>query len=107
MTQFAIVILEANTTLIVPDHEFTEAQRAAVVHMVANRGKAPASPIVTEVAAAVAPVVPSPTDKVAKVGMARAQGYTGDPCTQCQGMRVKRNGSCTVCDDCGATTGCS
>jgi ribonucleoside-diphosphate reductase alpha chain len=34
-------------------------------------------------------------------------GYTGEQCSGCGSMRVKRNGSCTVCDDCGTTSGCS
>ena len=34
-------------------------------------------------------------------------GYTGEQCDNCGSMRVKRNGSCTVCEDCGSTTGCS
>ncbi|MFH0927233.1 MAG: LAGLIDADG family homing endonuclease [Candidatus Micrarchaeota archaeon] len=42
-----------------------------------------------------------------KVKQARALGYTGDQCGGCGSMKVKRNGSCTVCIDCGATSGCS
>jgi ribonucleoside-diphosphate reductase alpha chain len=38
---------------------------------------------------------------------ARLSGYTGDPCTNCGSMQVKRNGSCLVCEGCGTTTGCS
>ena len=38
---------------------------------------------------------------------AKSFGYTGEPCSNCGSMRVKRNGSCTVCDDCGTTSGCS
>lgn len=38
---------------------------------------------------------------------ARAKGYTGEQCISCGSMRVKRNGSCTVCEDCGTTSGCS
>ncbi len=38
---------------------------------------------------------------------ARSFGYTGEQCANCGSMRVKRNGSCTVCDDCGSTSGCS
>jgi len=38
---------------------------------------------------------------------AQAFGYTGEQCSNCGSMRVKRNGSCTVCDDCGSTSGCS
>ncbi len=34
-------------------------------------------------------------------------GYTGEQCPECGSIRVKRNGSCTVCEDCGATSGCS
>ncbi|HRI31127.1 MAG TPA: vitamin B12-dependent ribonucleotide reductase, partial [Candidatus Kapabacteria bacterium] len=42
-----------------------------------------------------------------KVYEAKAKGYTGEQCSNCASMRVKRNGSCTVCDDCGTTSGCS
>ena len=38
---------------------------------------------------------------------AKLQGYTGEQCRECSSMKVKRNGSCTVCEDCGTTTGCS
>jgi ribonucleoside-diphosphate reductase alpha chain len=36
-----------------------------------------------------------------------AQGFTGDPCENCQSLRMVRNGSCLKCVDCGETTGCS
>ena len=36
-----------------------------------------------------------------------AQGFTGDPCDNCQSLRMVRNGSCLKCTDCGSTTGCS
>ncbi len=36
-----------------------------------------------------------------------SMGYTGEMCTQCGSSRVKRNGSCIVCEDCGSTSGCS
>ena len=42
-----------------------------------------------------------------KVQKALQKGYTGDQCTGCGSMRVRRNGACTVCDDCGQTSGCS
>lgn len=38
---------------------------------------------------------------------AKAIGYTGEQCENCGSIRVRRNGSCTVCDDCGTTSGCS
>lgn len=48
-------------------------------------------------------IAPSVTMKSA----ARSVGYTGNPCTNCGGWRMRRNGTCEVCDDCGTTTGCS
>jgi len=48
----------------------------------------------------------SATKVTTKAG-ATALGYTGEQCSNCNSMRVKRNGSCTVCDDCGTTSGCS
>lgn len=44
---------------------------------------------------------------VDKIKKARALGFTGDMCTTCGSMNVKKNGSCNVCIDCGTTTGCS
>jgi ribonucleoside-diphosphate reductase alpha chain len=38
---------------------------------------------------------------------AKRFGYTGEQCSNCGSIRVKRNGSCTVCEDCGETSGCS
>ncbi|NUN11489.1 adenosylcobalamin-dependent ribonucleoside-diphosphate reductase [Candidatus Micrarchaeota archaeon] len=41
------------------------------------------------------------------IAEAKAKGYIGEPCASCGSMRVKRNGSCGVCEDCGSTSGCS
>ena len=38
---------------------------------------------------------------------AKEQGFTGAQCLNCSSMKVKQNGSCQVCIDCGETTGCS
>jgi len=38
---------------------------------------------------------------------ARAQGYTGDPCSNCQQLTLVRNGTCLKCVSCGSTSGCS
>jgi ribonucleoside-diphosphate reductase alpha chain len=38
---------------------------------------------------------------------AKLHGYTGSMCGGCGSIRMKRNGSCEVCLDCGATSGCS
>ena len=50
---------------------------------------------------------PEVSEEEAKIKVARGKGYTGDQCGACGSMRVKRNGACTVCDDCGSTSGCS
>ncbi len=42
-----------------------------------------------------------------KVSHAKLQGYTGSMCSGCGSFKLKRNGSCEVCLDCGATSGCS
>jgi ribonucleoside-diphosphate reductase alpha chain len=47
------------------------------------------------------------TGEERKVATARAQGFTGDQCGNCGSMRVKQNGACHVCEDCGTTSGCS
>ena len=39
--------------------------------------------------------------------IAKASGYTGEPCGTCGSMRVKKSGTCSVCEECGNTSGCS
>lgn len=48
--------------------------------------------------------VPVVDDKIAS---AKARGYTGETCSNCSSMRLRQNGTCSICDDCGQTTGCS
>ncbi len=54
-----------------------------------------------------APVFDPQAAKADQTEKAKSMGYTGDQCGSCSSMRVIRNGSCTVCQDCGTTTGCS
>jgi len=42
-----------------------------------------------------------------KQSQAKQQGFTGSICGGCGSFKMKRNGSCEVCLDCGATSGCS
>ncbi len=42
-----------------------------------------------------------------KLEKAKLQGFTGSLCTECGSTKMKRNGSCELCIDCGATSGCS
>jgi ribonucleoside-diphosphate reductase alpha chain len=51
---------------------------------------------------------PSPKAMAAeKRAEAKAKGYEGDPCGECQNYTLVRNGTCMKCDTCGSTTGCS
>jgi ribonucleoside-diphosphate reductase alpha chain len=47
------------------------------------------------------------TDRETESFEAKSKGYTGEQCTSCGSMKLKRSGSCSVCEDCGNTTGCS
>ena len=38
---------------------------------------------------------------------AKARGYVGEACQECQNFTLVRNGTCLKCDTCGSTTGCS
>ncbi|MDA1208934.1 MAG: vitamin B12-dependent ribonucleotide reductase [bacterium] len=46
------------------------------------------------------------TTVTSKTQVAKKQGFTGSICCGCGSLRMKRNGSCEVCLDCGATSGC-
>jgi ribonucleoside-diphosphate reductase alpha chain len=52
---------------------------------------------------------PLSSESVKKMDAKEAKrfGYTGEQCEHCGSIRVRRNGSCTVCEDCGGTSGCS
>ncbi|MCB0403975.1 MAG: vitamin B12-dependent ribonucleotide reductase [Bdellovibrionales bacterium] len=39
--------------------------------------------------------------------LAKAQGYEGDPCTECGHFTMVRSGTCLRCTSCGSTSGCS
>lgn len=34
------------------------------------------------------------------------QGYSGNVCGRCGGLRMKRTGTCVTCEDCGENEGC-
>ena len=45
--------------------------------------------------------------KAISLGNGKRAGYAGESCTSCGSIRVRRNGTCVVCEDCGTTSGCS
>lgn len=53
------------------------------------------------------PTMKSENSTVTKIKVAKSRGYTGEQCVNCSSMKVRQNGACTVCDDCGETSGCS
>ncbi len=38
---------------------------------------------------------------------AKKMGYTGNKCGSCGALKVRNNGTCTICEVCGSTSGCS
>lgn len=38
---------------------------------------------------------------------ALGMGYDTEQCPTCSAYRLRKNGTCKVCDECGTTTGCS
>ena len=42
-----------------------------------------------------------------KIREAKAKGYEGDSCNECNNFTLVRNGTCMKCDTCGSTSGCS
>ena len=41
------------------------------------------------------------------VAQSMSSMYTGDTCTNCNGVRMRRTGTCSTCEDCGTTSGCA
>lgn len=77
------------------------------------RGKLPKEDRVAQAAVEAAPsasvnVNPlSDTSTLTQAEIAKASGFTGDTCSNCQGVHMQIAGHCMVCADCGTTTGCS
>jgi hypothetical protein len=82
-------------------------ERQAVEHMLSRRFMAqevipPSKPVVKT-----APINPPTAHSTLTQGeIAREQGFTGNPCQQCGGLRLKRSGTCETCQDCGWNAGC-
>src|SRR5690606_23748272 len=71
----------------------------------ARPARLPEKALVTAVASEL-PAAPMPQAGMS-ADRARRAGYTGESCSSCGSIRVRRNGTCVVCDDCGTTSGCS
>ncbi len=67
--------------------------------------EAPPAPVVSETAGAA--LAGRGMTRSEASDLSRRAGYTGDNCASCGSMRVRRNGTCVVCEDCGTTSGCS
>jgi ribonucleoside-diphosphate reductase alpha chain len=68
------------------------------------------NPVAERMRAMLEGVQPSVQPKVAvseRRAEARARGYEGEACGECQNFTLVRNGTCMKCDTCGSTTGCS
>lgn len=58
-------------------------------------------------APAAAPAAAAGPSKSEARAIARAKGYEGESCPECQNFTMVRNGTCLKCETCGSTTGCS
>ncbi len=65
----------------------------------------PESVLVTAIASEIISSIAG--EAVQAIDHAKRAGYTGESCSSCGSIRVRRNGTCVVCDDCGTTSGCS
>jgi len=74
---------------------------------VIDEGTAVEHPDVTTTERKTATATAEPQAATTKTEQAKLQGYTGSICSACSSLKMKRNGSCEVCLDCGATSGCS
>jgi ribonucleoside-diphosphate reductase alpha chain len=50
---------------------------------------------------------PVASTQAEKIRIAKQMGYEGDPCPNCQALKLVRSGACAKCDNCGETSGCS
>jgi hypothetical protein len=46
-------------------------------------------------------------NRATQIKLAKASGFTEDQCSKCGSFKMKRNGTCLLCTDCGETSGCS
>ena len=86
-------------------------QRVVATTPMATTPMASAAPVVAPIDASPLSTPRFSTRKrpaaLSMVEKARLQGYTGDACGDCGSFTMVRNGTCTKCDTCGATSGCS
>ncbi len=97
----AIAGPEGQTKLPSPDIPTTAGAKAKQERL---EGPAPA---LSRPSSSVQPAEPEEEEGDGRVKEARQQGFTGDTCSNCGSVKMKRNGTCVVCTDCGETTGCS
>jgi ribonucleoside-diphosphate reductase alpha chain len=50
---------------------------------------------------------PVASTQAERIRIAKQMGYEGDPCPNCQALKLVRSGACAKCDNCGETSGCS
>jgi ribonucleoside-diphosphate reductase alpha chain len=67
----------------------------------------PPAPMVSDASSSISAMAARGMTRSEASDLSRRAGYTGDNCASCGSMRVRRNGTCVVCEDCGTTSGCS
>ncbi len=91
--------------------EGTKSREVFVMHLpVVDEGAQAAMPTVTEETVTDQPSLLEEDEAdtgASDLENAKLQGYTGSVCSSCGSTKMKRNGSCELCLDCGLTSGCS
>lgn len=89
----------------VPDNQFLHGVRAVVVELADWGAHVSTSVGSGRFRAAWDEMVKVPPGTTARPAVKFA-GYTGDVCDRCGSSRMRRSGTCLVCDCCGDTSGC-
>jgi ribonucleoside-diphosphate reductase alpha chain len=69
-----------------------------------GHGSGNVGPVASPLRGSFTPVASSQAEKIR---IAKQMGYEGDPCPNCQALKLVRSGACAKCDNCGETSGCS
>ncbi|MBT9558927.1 MAG: vitamin B12-dependent ribonucleotide reductase, partial [Myxococcales bacterium] len=97
----------ARSVMLSTDGAASETPRTAPSANVARPGNAGSGSPRTVTKSSVARTREGGSVLESKVSAARAQGYTGDACSDCGSFTMVRNGTCLKCTTCGGTSGCS
>ena len=102
-TDYMIVADISGMMRVIGARAMTDNERAAVEQILRSRFSTP-DQVIPPAKTPMNP--PKVTEMMTQGEIARAQGYTGNPCHHCGSLRMKMSGTCETCQDCGWNPGC-